>query len=257
MSLQNEPNATQTWDSCVYTGAEEKAFLKDHMYPALVKNGLSEIEIFIWDHNKERVFERACEIIDEETDHMVAGIAFHWYSGDHFEGLDMVTQKFPGKKLIMSEACIEYCKFSKDDYLANAQKYGHDMIGNLNHGMTAFYDWNIILDEVGGPNHVKNFCDAPFLFDGDKKVLIEQNILSYIGHFSQYIMPGAVRIGYSKYTDKLEVTAFANIDKSMDKSIVAVILNQTKEWLPAVIRLNGQYTMIYIQPESISTAIIS
>jgi glucosylceramidase len=119
--------------------------------------------------------------------------------------------------------------------------------------MTAFYDWNILLDEVGGPNHVKNFCDAPFLFDGDKKELIESNILSYIGHFSQYIMPGAVRIGYSKYTDKLEVTAF----ETGDKTIVAVVLNQTKEWLPAVIRLNGQYTMVYIQPESISTAIIS
>ena len=27
-------------------------------------------------------------VLDEETMDMVAGIAFHWYSGDHFEAVD-------------------------------------------------------------------------------------------------------------------------------------------------------------------------
>lgn len=253
MSIQNEPNATQTWDSCTYTAKEEKEFLRDFLYQALVRNGLSHIEIFIWDHNKERAFERACEIIDNETDKMVAGIAFHWYSGDHFETLSMIREKFPNKKLILSEACIEYGKFNKEDYIANAQKYGHDMIGNLNHGMNAFYDWNIILDEVGGPNHVKNFCDAPFLFDMKNNILLEQNTLSYIWHFSHFILPNAVRIGCSKYTEQLEVTSFEN----PDSTIVLIILNRTKNWIPVSLRINGLYTFLYIQPESISSGIIS
>lgn len=41
------------------------------------------------------------------------------------------------------------------------------MIGNLNEGMNTFFDWNLILDQEGGPNHVKNFCDAPYLRLGD------------------------------------------------------------------------------------------
>ena len=114
----------------------------------MVKNDLNDIEIFIWDHNKERIFERACAIIDETTDHMIAGIAFHWYSGDHSESLDYLRRKFPDKKMILSEACIEYSKYSADDYLTNAQKYAHDIIGNLNNGMTAFYDWNLLLREA-------------------------------------------------------------------------------------------------------------
>lgn len=115
ISLQNEPKAAQTWDSCVYSAREQKEFLRDFMWPALQENGLSDIEVFIWDHTKERAYERACEIIDETTNHMVAGIAFHWYSGDHFEALSMIRDRFPDKELILSEACIEYSKFSSDD----------------------------------------------------------------------------------------------------------------------------------------------
>lgn len=252
MSLQNEPAATQTWDSCVYTAQEEKEFLRDYMYPALVENNLEDIEIFVWDHNKERLFERACTIIDDETDKMVAGLAFHWYSGDHFEALEMVKQKFPDKKLILSEACIEYSKFSQDDYLKNAQKYGHDIIGNMNNGMNAFYDWNILLDEQGGPNHVGNFCDAPYLYDTKNKKLMERNTLSYIWHFSHFINPGAKRIGYSKYTAKLDVTAF----KNPDGSIAVVIMNDTDEAREANIRMNDEIAEITIAPQAIGTVLI-
>lgn len=87
LTLQNEPKAVQTWDSCIYTAQEQKEFLRDYMWRALCAHGLDDIEIYLWDHNKERVFEWAQTIIDDETTHMVAGMAFHWYSGDHFEAL--------------------------------------------------------------------------------------------------------------------------------------------------------------------------
>ena len=53
ISLQNEPKAVQTWDSCICTAEDEKVFLRDHLYPALKARGLDHIEVFIWDHNKE------------------------------------------------------------------------------------------------------------------------------------------------------------------------------------------------------------
>lgn len=81
LTLQNEPKAVQTWDSCIYTAQEQKEFLRDYMWRALCAHGLDDIEIYLWDHNKERVFEWAQTIIDDETTHMVAGMAFHWYSG--------------------------------------------------------------------------------------------------------------------------------------------------------------------------------
>ena len=94
LTLQNEPKAVQTWDSCIYTAQEEKIFLRDYVWPSLAEHNLTDIDIYIWDHNKERAFEWAETIIDAETDHMVAGIAFHWYSGDHFEALRMLRERF-------------------------------------------------------------------------------------------------------------------------------------------------------------------
>ena len=252
ISLQNEPKAVQTWDSCIYTAQQEKEFLRDYMWPALQENGLEDIEVFIWDHNKERVYERACEIIDETTAHMVTGIAFHWYSGDHFEALGMIHDKFPDKKLILSEACIEYSKFASDDYLKNAQKYAHDMIGNMNHGMNGFYDWNIVLDEKGGPNHVGNFCDAPFLYDTNERELIRRNTADYLWHFTHFIKPGAVRIGISSYSDELEATAFLN----PDNQIAVVLLNRTDHDIKVNVRLEDKMAEIRIKPDSIVTAVV-
>lgn len=250
ISLQNEPKAVQTWDSCIYTAQDEKEFLKDYMWPSLKENGLDDIEVFIWDHNKERAFERACAIIDETTDKMVAGIAFHWYSGDHFESLRMIHEKFPDKKLILSEACIEYSKFASEDHLKNAQKYAHDMIGNMNNGMTGFYDWNVVLDEAGGPNHVKNFCDAPFLYDTKNKKLMRRNTAAYLWHFSHFIHPGAVRIGLSGFSEELEATAFLN----QDNTVSIVLLNRTYHGITANIRLGEDMAAVTILPESIATA---
>lgn len=253
MSLQNEPKAVQTWDSCIYTALEEKEFLRDYMWPTLQENNLADVEIFIWDHNKERAFERACEVIDETTDAMVAGIAFHWYSGDHFDALRMIHEKFPNKKLILSEACIEYSKFAAEDFLKNAQKYAHDMIGNMNHGMTAFYDWNIVLDKQGGPNHVGNYCDAPFIYDGTKKELIKRNTAKYLWHFTHFIKRGAVRIGTTCYTEEAETAAFLN----PDNTIAVVLLNRTEKELPVNIRIQDEMVSVCLKPQSIATAVCS
>ena len=61
----------------------------------------------------------------------------------------MIKERFPQKNFFLSEACIEYRKFDACNYLDNAQKYAHDMIGNFNNGMNTFLDWNLILDEQG------------------------------------------------------------------------------------------------------------
>jgi glucosylceramidase len=252
LSVQNEPKAVQTWDSCVYTPEEEKVFVRDYLYPEMRKNNLTHIEIFIWDHNKERAFERACSIIDETTNKMIAGVAFHWYSGDHFEALSLIREKFPNKKLMLSESCLEFSKYGKGEQCQNAGRLAHDMIGNLNHGMNGFYDWNILLDEKGGPNHVGNYCDAPFLFDTVGKELEERYALKYYWHFSHFIRPGAIRIATTCYTSDLDVTAWEN----PDGSVVLIVLNRTAEEIPYVVRDGGQMVVCSAKPFSLTTAVI-
>jgi len=252
ISIQNEPNAVQTWDSCIFTAEEEKAFLRDFLWPTLQREGLAHIGIYIWDHNKERLFDRAAAIIDEETDHMIEGVAFHWYSGDHFDALSLVRKVFPHKKLLFSEGCIEYSRYGSDNQLANAQKYAHDIIGNLNHGMNAFIDWNIVLDQDGGPNHVANYCEAPIICDTSSGTYEKRLSFYYLEHFSRYIQPGARRIGTTQFTAKLGVTAFLN----PDQTLTLVALNEEATSTEAYIRLDEKLLPVVLPENSISTIVI-
>ncbi len=252
ISLQNEPMAVQTWDSCIFTAQEQKEFLRDYMAPAMKERGLEDVEVFIWDHNKERVYEWLRDIVDGETDPLVAGAAFHWYSGDHFEALELARRRFPDKKLILSESCIEFSKFGGEDGRKSALRLSHEIIGDLNHGMTAFYDWNLLLDEEGGPNHVGNLCLAPFLFDRKKQALVPQLIARHFEHFSHYLLPGSRRIGFSRYTGGLEVTAW----RRPDGILAVVLVNRTAETLPVCLRLNGMAAHCEILPEAVATGLI-
>jgi glucosylceramidase len=250
ITVQNEPQAVQTWDSCIYSAEEEKEFLCDYLHPALIKNGLSDIKVNIWDHNKEIMFDRANSIIDNTTDKMIDGIAFHWYTGDHFEAIGITRDAFPGKELIFSEGCVEYSRFTTDQ-LHNAQMYAHDIIGNLNAGMTAFIDWNILLDEKGGPNHVGNYCDAPIMVNTQDGQFEEKLSFHYIGHFSRYIKNQAKRIAFTKYTVKLEVTAF----KNPDSSVVLVMQNRSEKDIPIALRYQGKIASLMIPQNTIVTAL--
>lgn len=62
MSIQNEPNAKQIWESCLYSALEEAELLKNYLYPIFQKNHLS-TQFFIWDHNKDCILERAMQTL--------------------------------------------------------------------------------------------------------------------------------------------------------------------------------------------------
>lgn len=254
LTVQNEANATQRWDSCVYNGEEEMRFVRDYLGPAMEEAGVGDTDILIWDHNKERVFERAQEVFSDETANRYAkGAAFHWYSGDHFEAVGLIAKCYPDKKLVLSEGAFEYLQEEGIDQLDHAQTYAHQMIGNFNAGMHASIDWNLALDQNGGPNHVGNWAVAPIMCDTDRGTYEKQLSYFYIGHFSRYIRQGAKRIGFSRYLDKLEVSAFQNTNGE----IVSVLLNRTKEEIPFHVRMGGKlYEDLHSPASSITTVIM-
>lgn len=251
ISIQNEPHAVQKWESCIYTALEEKEFIEQNLYPSLMSQGLHDIEIYAWDHNKERLFERAKELVDENENSIITGFNFHWYSGDHFENVRLTHEFFPNKRLVFSEGCIEYNQYDRGN-VVNAEKYAHDMIGNFNAGMDTFIDWNLVLNEKGGPNHKSNFCEAPIMYDTKRKEIIENISYQYIRHFSKYIQPGSRRIASSSFSNKIETASFAN----PDGSLVLIILNQneTDTWL--YIKLYDELLKIKSGSHSIQTVVI-
>lgn len=250
MTVQNEPDAVQTWDSCIYTAKEEVTFAKDYLANALKEAGLDHIGIMVWDHNKEVVYERAGEILDTEgASECISGIAVHWYMGDHFEGLRMVKEKYPDKDIFFTEGCVEYSRFGDFNEVKKAEMYAHDMLGNFKNGVGAFYDWNLLLDAKGGPNHVGNFCDAPIMSNETGESFEKRLSYYYIGHFSRYIKNGAKAIALTSYNELLEAVAFTNPDGER----VIVILNRQDQEMPAAIGENGCGCNVMVPGHSIMT----
>lgn len=251
VTIQNEPNAVQTWDSCLFNGEDERKFACDHLRKKLDEAGLDDVKINCWDHNKDLIVERCEETFsDERALKDISGIAFHWYTGDHFEALQCIRDKYPEKELIFTEGCVEYSRFATAGQSQNAEMYAHDIIGNLNAGMNGYIDWNLILDENGGPNHVGNFCDAPVMCDTTKDTVDVKLSFYYIGHFSRFVKPGARRILVSRYTDKLDCCGFLN----PDGEIVVVVLNKTDEAQNFEIMVEGKTCAIETCAHSIVTA---
>lgn len=253
LSSQNEPKAVQTWDSCLMNAAQEREFIQHHLYPALKRHHLEDVCLLIWDHNKERVFDRVSETLNNpEVAEMVGGAAVHWYSGDHFEALQMTHERFPKLQLVFSEGCVEFSRFGGTHQVRDAEMYAHDVIGSMNHGLNAFIDWNLLLDGKGGPNHVGNFCSAPAMYDEETGELRYNLSFDYLGHFSHYIRPGAVRIGMSRFGEALEALAVRN----PDGTIVVVVLNRRDEDAKFFLRKNGRVVETMQEAHSISTYVM-
>lgn len=250
ITVQNEPEAVQTWDSCIYTPQEEALYAADYLAPALRNAGLCDVKIFIWDHNKEAVYNRAKAVFQNESARTcVDGVAVHWYTGDHFEAIEAVKKMYPEKKVYFTEGCVEYSRFADSGEVQKAEMYAHDMIGNLNAGIEAIFDWNLLLDENGGPNHVGNFCAAPMMCSHTENKLEKRLTYYYIGHFSKYIKRGAQQIMSTRYTDQIETTAFLNPDGER----VVVVLNKTDKPVVIALREEGMGTNTEIEPHSIVT----
>jgi len=258
LSVQNEPMAKQIWESCVYTAEEERDFIKNFLGPTLHKSGLASKKLIAWDHNRDQIFQRASTILnDKEAAKYVWGIGFHWYetwtgSGMQFGNVRQTHEAYPDKALIFTEGCKEKYDVKKLDDWTLGERYGYSMINDFNAGTAAWTDWNILLDENGGPNHVGNFCFAPVHADVKNDKLIYTNAYYYMGHFSKFIRPGAKRIGTASSRDLLQSTAFLNADGKL----VVVVMNQSDEKIKYSLWIKGQAATTTSLPHSIATLVV-
>ena len=261
LTIQNEPLATQRWESCLFSAEEERDFLKNYLGPTLQKEGLGDKKIIVWDHNRDLLFERASVILnDSEASKYVWGTGFHWYE-DWKDGMPMfnavhqVNEAYPDKNLIFTEGCNESFNLEriKNDDPKLAERYGKSMINDFNNGVVAWTDWNILLDETGGPNHVGNLCFSPVHGNTKTGELIYTNSYYYIGHFSKFIRPGAKRITSVSSSNSLLSTAFKNVDGSL----AIVVMNSSDKNLDYSIRLQSKAAYIKSLPHSIQTILIS
>ena len=255
VTIQNEPMATQRWESCIYTAEQERDFLKNHLGPALARAGLGDKKVVVWDHNRDLITHRANTIFDDpEASKYAWGTGFHWYETwtgglPKYDNLKLVKEAYPDKQLLFTEGCQEGFDPAHYERWSNAERYGNSMINDFNSGTVGWTDWNILLDETGGPNHVQNLCFAPIHADTQHDSLIFTPTYYYLGHFSRFINPGALRVSTSASRSTIESTSFHNPNGSM----VTVVMNQTNAPINYTLIIEEQEVRTFIPAHAMQT----
>ena len=257
ISIQNEPMATQRWESMIYTAQEERDFLKNHLGPAMEKAGYGDKNIVVWDHNRDLLTDRANVILgDPEAYKYVWGVGYHWYEtwtgGDSMhDNLAAVKESYPEIQLLFTEGTVEGFREDRYQYWPNAERYGRSMIKDFNIGTVGWTDWNLLLDHTGGPNHVSNFCFAPIHADTRTGDLIYTPTYYYIGHFSKFIRPDAKRVSTSSSRSVLLATSFMNTDNQ----IATVVMNETDDAIEYHFLADMQQVTLTIPAHSMQTLV--
>ncbi|KAL1526948.1 hypothetical protein AB1Y20_015638 [Prymnesium parvum] len=204
VTVQNEPEASAGWESMLWTPAFMATFVRDYLGPVLAADH-PRLVILGFDHNKDHLVEWAHGLYaDETTKQYLAGMAVHWYGGLNTDKLQTTHEMAPDKMILATEACncagnVVFMSTSKTSWWTRAEKLALDILEDFRFWTVGWIDWNLLVDVHGGPNHLKNLCDANIIADPEQTqqtgdTLIKQASFFYMGHFSRYFTPGARRI---------------------------------------------------------------
>lgn len=221
LTVQNEAMATQVWESCIFTANEEKNFVRDYLGPTLQKNGLGDLKLMIWDHNRGIMYQRAeAAYEDPAASKYIWGTAYHWYVGNHFDNVRMVHDAFPAKKLLYTEAGML-------GTWQSAMNLAKNIILDLNNWANGWVFWNLILDETNGPRHAGGLNGSSIVNADLRSGTITYNPPHYVfGHFSRFIKQGAKRIPCTSNNDGFIATAFLNPDGKIAVEILNLDNNE-------------------------------
>lgn len=284
VTVENEPlGNNNNWESMHFSPEEMTEFVKDFLGPHFEKAGMSSVNILGYDQNRGEELEKWANVLykDEASSRYFAGMAVHWYAStyDYFPASLQHTHKLaPAKYLINTESCVdaEVPKWKDDqwywskeatdwgwDWASEKDKYLHpkyvpvyryatDIIGCLNNYVDGWIDWNMVLDKQGGPNWFKNWCTAPVIVDPEKDEVYFTPLYYTMAHFSKFIRPGAIRIGFENPDTALMVTAVQN----PDGSVAVVVFNPGETEKAYTISLQQQKVKAIISAKAIQTVVL-
>ncbi len=285
ITIENEPlGNSNNWESMGYTPQETVDFINRFLVPRLEKDS-NNVVILAYDQNRsDELIEWADTLYkDEQSAANLDGLAIHWYESTNFSfarNLQLVHQMAPEKYLIHTEGCVDSEKphwkddegwyWSEDatdwgwDWAPAADKiyhpkyvpvyrYARDIIGSLNNWVDGWIDWNMVLDREGGPNSARNWAVAPVIVDPDQDEVYFTPLFYTLEHFSKFIRPGAVRIGWDKGNSDLLLTAARN----PDGTIAVVLLNMESEAKKVLLLLGKKTLEFEISGRAIETVLIN
>ncbi|XP_032094231.1 lysosomal acid glucosylceramidase-like [Thamnophis elegans] len=237
LSSQNEPVTAlfisrEEFPCNYFSPPHQRDFIIQDLGPALAASRHANVLLMILDDGRCHLPNWADQVIGNSTAAaFVSGIGIHWYFDSVTPAgltLDITHRLYPDFFLLYTEACNGFLDWEVKVALGSWERgiyYSRNILSNLNHFVTGWIDWNLVLDMEGGPNWVDNPVDSPIIVNPLKDEFYKQPMFYHLGHFSKFITEGSVRVGLTSNClfdiCKLKTSAFLR----PDGVAVAVVLN--------------------------------
>ena len=216
ISLQNEPlNDTTGYPSMYMDATTQTTVLRDYILPALTAANLP-TKVFVYDHNWDTPSYPDTVLYDPviRASPQVAGVAWHGYAGT--PGMQQVVANFFTTKGTW-ETEHSGGPFTLDQFTTDFTEITHV----LRNSSKSFVKWGLALDQNHGPNLAVDvpgmggcaICN-PIITVNNPSGTVTKTVEYYtLGHYSKYILPGAIRV-WSSDTPTVVSVAFINPDNS-------------------------------------------
>ncbi|XP_063215740.1 lysosomal acid glucosylceramidase-like [Bacillus rossius redtenbacheri] len=224
LSPQNEPYNGLTsggWNTMGWQPETLRNWLVSHLAPSLHAAGFNYLKIMVLDDSRGKMKLYADLNFGNSTvSKLVHGGAYHWYDNNEQNLLSLaeIHKKFPDKFLLATEACY-FQRGSVGVIMGDwgrAAKYLSSIISDLSYWSNGWIEWNLALDEKGGPSWFGNSADAPIITNKNAGEIYKQPMFYAIAHFSKFVVPGSHHVkSVLTQTTNLEAIAFQRPDNMM------------------------------------------
>lgn len=170
-----------------------------------------------------------------------------WFDNDDFWWNDNATDW-------AYSATWEGVKAEDHPIYTPVHRYARNIIVSLNHWVSGWIDWNIVLDQNGGPNHVGNFCGAPIMIDVTSGQVYYTPIYYVLAQFSRTIRPGDRALQTDKFLKSIDQDAIHASASMNDSNLLSVqVLNTTKKPVGYVLQIGAQHAVVTIEANALQT----
>lgn len=133
-------------------------------------------------------------------------------------------------------------------------RYARNIIVSLNHWVSGWIDWNMVLDQRGGPNHVGNYCGAPIMIDVDSGYVYYTPVFYILSQLSKTIRPGDHAVQTDKQLADLDDDSIhASASINADKLLSVQVLNTTKQPIEFALQIGKQYAVVAVDANALQT----
>ena len=240
LSPQNEPFASQLWESCKFSLEELKDFIYNYLAPKLKNTNL-----ILWDHNKDNLYNNFKVLYEKNS--KIKGVGFHWYTGSFYKEMDLIKQNYPDILQFETEMCCGFSRYKPKKWVIDAEYYLTEIINGMNHGLNAFLDWNMLLSYLGGPNHKFNNCKSAVILNIRKNDYIKTPIYYYLKHIG--IIGKAKVVATSKFARDCSIDAIA----LKNEKLYIIVQNKSKHSQKINIRIGNDIIKDKINGHSVAT----